>query len=92
MDQICVDELKIIIEDKNKKLYAKLKGDSILDTTEYVKILFSENILEDIEFLSSLNGKTIFKVRHANAVIRNMLEQTIEFMYLLKFIKNGGYI
>lgn len=73
-----------MIEDENRELHVKLNGDNILATSEYIKISFSEKILEDIEFLSDLSGKEGFKVRHANAIIRNMLEQTIEFIYLLR--------
>lgn len=84
-------ELNNEINVKNKKLLEILKEKiekadctSILSTVEFIKISFSSNLLEDLELLMQLNGDEIFKIRHANSVIRTMLEQTIECIYLLK--------
>ena len=69
----------------NQQLLKSLQGkEEILNTAEFIKISFSESLLEDIEFLNSLSGKPIFKIRHAYMVLRDMLEQVIEFIFLMK--------
>lgn len=78
-------KLKKEISAENKKLLRSLQNrGEILNTIEFIKIMFSENLLEDIEFLNILSGKPVFKVRHANMILRDMLEQVIEFIFLLK--------
>lgn len=69
----------------NTKLLDSLKGKKdVICTEEFVKICFSSNILEDIELLNKLSGNPLFKIRHANLIIRDMIEQVIEFIYLMK--------
>ena len=41
-------------------------------------------LLEDINFLTTLSGEEIFKPRYAYMVLRDMVEQVIEFIYLMK--------
>lgn len=84
-------ELKNEINAGNEKLLKKLNNrekeddnSNFLNSVEFIKISFSTNLLDDLEFLMLLSGNDIFKVRHANSIIRTMLEQTIEFIYLLK--------
>ncbi|MTI86127.1 MAG: hypothetical protein FH756_20095 [Firmicutes bacterium] len=73
------------IQEINWILLQKLKKEkSILNTFEFIKISFSTNLLEDINFLNMLSGKDIFKIRHANIIIRDLLEQVIEFIYIAK--------
>lgn len=45
---------------------------------------FIKNLLEDIFFLIDLDGQMNFCIRNGNLIIRNMLEQLIEFLYLLR--------
>lgn len=79
------NELKKEIEDKNKIFFATLKEKKqILNTIEFIKIAFSETLLEDLDFLMTISGEEMFKVRHANVIVRDLLEQTIEFIYLTK--------
>lgn len=59
-------------------------GINILFSKEYIKFTFSNNLLEDINFLTELSGEEIFKPRHANMILRDMVEQVIEFIYLMK--------
>lgn len=69
----------------NQQLSKSLQGkEEILNTIEFIKISFSESLLEDIEFLNSLSGNPIFKIRHAYMILRDMLEQVIEFVFLMK--------
>lgn len=69
----------------NQKLLNSLKEkEDIICTEEFVKICFSSNIIEDTEFLNKLSGNLLFKARHANMIIRDMIEQVIEFIYLMK--------
>ena len=66
----------------NQQLLKSLQGkEEILNTVEFIKISFSESLLEDIEFLNNLSGNPIFKIRHAYMVLRDMLEQVIEFIF-----------
>ena len=75
-----------------KKWLSKLDGISLkydngkvvnnsLTSVEFLKILFLSNIREDVEFLSRTEN---LKVRYGNLIIRNMVEQLIEFKYLIK--------
>lgn len=69
----------------NQQLLKSLQGkEEVLNTVESIKIRFSERLLEDIEFLNSLSGNPIFKIRYANIVLRDTLEQVIEFVFLMK--------
>lgn len=75
----------------NEKLFEILKHrmenlnqNNYLSSIEFIKIAFSSHLIEDLEFLISLSGNKIFKIRHAIIIIRDVLEQTIEFIYLLK--------
>lgn len=69
----------------NQQLFNKLKEKhDFLCSVEFIKIAFSENLLDDIEFLNTLSGQPLFKARHANIILRDMLEQVIEFIYLMK--------
>lgn len=82
-----LEELETSISEKNAELLESLNGkdrDSILSSTEYIKIVFSENLLEDVQFLNSLSGSKTFKPRYADVITRDLLEQVIEFIYLMK--------
>lgn len=77
--------IKKEIQENNQILLQKLiKRKNILNTLEFIKISFSTNLLEDIDFLNVLSGNDIFKIRHANIIIRDFLEQVIEFIYITK--------
>jgi len=60
------------------------REDNILFSIEYIKFSFSKHLLEDINFLTTLSGMEMFKPRHAYMILRDMLEQVIEFIYLMK--------
>ncbi len=82
-----LEKIETSISEKNAELLESLNGkdrDSILSSTEYIKIVFSENLLEDVQFLNSLSGSKIFKPRYADVITRDLLEQVIEFIYLMK--------
>lgn len=69
----------------NQQLLNSMKGkDDVLCSVEFIKIAFSENLLDDVDFLNKSSGQSIFKARHANIILRDMLEQVIEFIYLMK--------
>lgn len=79
------EDLQNEISSINQRLLDKLKGrKDILNSVEFIKISFSDNLSEDIELLNTLSGNLLFKVRHANIIMRDMLEQVIEFIYLMK--------
>jgi len=68
----------------NQQLLNSLKRkDNFLCSVEFIKIAFSENLLDDVEFLNESSGQLLFKARHANIILRDMLEQVIEFIYLM---------
>ncbi len=51
-----------------------------LDSPIFIKFIFSSMLLEDLEFLSTLEKK-----RYIDITLRNTLEQAIEFIYLIKY-------
>ena len=80
-----LENLKQEISNMNKTLLSKIKKQKdFLYSTEFIKITYSENLIEDIDFLNEMSGNSNFKVRYANMIIRDVLEQVIEFIYLLK--------
>ena len=80
-----LENLKQEISNINKTLLSKIKKQTdFLYSTEFIKITYSENLIEDIDFLNEMSGSPNFKVRYANMIIRDVLEQVIEFIYLLE--------
>lgn len=85
IDEELLESLTTEIHSINVELLKLLNGKKqILNSVEFIKISFSESILEDIVFLNGLSGNKSFRIRHANIIIRDMLEQVIEFIYLMK--------
>ena len=73
------------ISSTNMKLIESLKGnDKYFNTIEYIKVFFSDTMMEDVEFLNTFSGQSLFKVRHAQIIMRDLLEQVIEFIFLMK--------
>lgn len=73
------------ISTTNQQLLNSLKAKTnVINSVEFTKISFSESLLEDVEFLNKLSGNSLFKIRHAHIIMRDMLEQVIEFIYLMK--------
>ncbi|MBQ9847036.1 MAG: hypothetical protein IJO58_04430 [Clostridia bacterium] len=50
----------------------------------WVKMNFIKHFTEDVLFLNDHSEDETFSRRNGNLIIRNMLEQLIEFLYLLK--------
>ena len=50
----------------------------------WVKMNFIKHFTEDVFFLNDYSEDKSFSQRNGNLIIRNMLEQLIEFLYLLK--------
>jgi len=50
----------------------------------WVKMNFIKHFTEDVFFLNNHSEDETFSRRNGNLIIRNMLEQLIEFLYLLK--------
>ena len=50
----------------------------------WVKMNFIKHFTEDVQFLNNHSEDDTFLRRHENLIIRDMLEQLIEFLYLLK--------
>lgn len=79
------ESLENEISSLNQQLFNSLKGkDNFLCSVEFIKITFSENLLNDVKFLNTLSGEPLFKARYANIILRDMLEQVIEFIFLMK--------
>lgn len=55
-----------------------------LNSIEFLKFSFAQHFREDINFLTQLDGNPLFHARYANIIIRDILEQTIELLYLIK--------
>jgi hypothetical protein len=78
-------DLQEVILQNNIILVKKFESEgSQLNSIESLKISFSNKLLEDIELLDTLSGNNIFKIRHADLIIRNMFEQVIEFKYMIE--------
>ena len=76
-----LENLKQEISNINKTLLSKIKKQTdFLYSTEFIKITYSENLIEDIDFFNEMSGSPNFKVRYANMIIRDVLEQVIEFI------------
>lgn len=60
------------------------RKDDFLCSVEFFKIVFSENLFADVKFLYKSSGQSLFKARHADIILRDMLEQVIEFIYHMK--------
>ena len=63
--------------------YAQLEKPQ-LNSIEFLKFSFAQHFQEDVNFLIQLEGNPLFLPRYANIIIRDILEQTIEFLYLIK--------
>lgn len=50
----------------------------------WVKMNFIKHFTEDVLFLNDHSEENTFSQRYGNLIIRDMLEQLIEFLYLLK--------
>ena len=50
----------------------------------WVKMNFIKHFTEDVQFLNDHSDDNTFLQRYGNLIIRDMLEQLIEFLYLLK--------
>ena len=72
--------------EKNKKMVDEMlkKGGEMLYSPEYIKYSFSEHLLEDIDFLQMLSNCENLKTRYAYIILRGMVEQVIEFGYLMR--------
>lgn len=73
------------ISHTNQQLLDSMGGkDDFLCSVECFKIVFSENLLDDVKFSYKSSGQSLFKARHADIILRDMLEQVIEFIYHMK--------
>ncbi len=73
-----------ILHTNQQLLNSKREKDGFLCSVNFMKIAFSKNLLDDIRFLYKSSEQSLFKARHADVILRGMLEQVIEFIYLLK--------
>ena len=74
------------IEDTNTKLYDLINKGEVanLESVEFLKIVHSGILLEDLKFLCKHSGEQDFECRYADAILRNMVDQVIEFIYLVQ--------
>lgn len=77
-----IAEIEKEIVETNKKLLEDYNGNGSVDSIKLFKIVHSASMLDDAYFLNECSGNPSFLKRHANAIIRTMVEQTIEFAYL----------
>lgn len=69
-----------IVENTNKKLEA---NKPTIYSKEYLSILISECLVEDINTIKFLKNNRLNN-RYVDSIIRNMTEQTIEYIYIMK--------
>ena len=82
---LLMDQVEALIVQLDKTNRALTEGVN----TEEKKLLqfkanFIKNLLEDILFLIDSDGQMNFCIRNGNLIIRNMVEQLIEFLYVLR--------
>lgn len=91
-DELEIYALKDEIFNTNKKICEELRNPEVFNSG-LLKIVFSEYLIDDAFLIISLyemNEDIKTKNRNVKLMIRNMLEQIIEFLFLLKkpnFIK-----
>lgn len=78
LEEIYEKELRVLEE---KTEYST----EILGTPEFLKELFSECLSRDLDFFQEVNG--LKETRYASILVRMMLEQVIEFLYLMQDTK-----
>lgn len=85
MEKTFLKEVEESIQTKNNDLIEIFKNEEkSLNSPEWIKIVFSSNLLEDINFLEAMSSQEFFKCRYADLIIRNLSEQVIEFIYLME--------
>ena len=88
IDAAILEALAQAITNSVKKLDASAGTDK--EHICWVKMIFIKHFTEDVFFLSDHSEDETFSRRNGNLIIRNMLEQLIEFLYLLKNPHHAG--
>lgn len=75
-----------LIECKNTEYYKQLKQleNDTLISAEFFKIHYALMLREDVHFFLSVDDNVVTTKRHAECILRNLVEQVIEFKYLIK--------
>lgn len=81
MDQ--VETLIVEFDKTNRALTESVNSEE--KKLSHFKASFIKNLLEDILFLIDSDAQMNFYIRNGNLIIRNMVEQLIEFSYVLKY-------
>lgn len=89
MEIFCLDEEYInnVIDmgrEKRSELFERHKGNPKLDTKEFISIFVFGEMMEDVIFLNKMVGRDDFLPRYADFIIRDVVEQIIEYKYLMK--------
>lgn len=53
-------------------------------SAEFFKIHYALMLREDVHFFLSVDDNVVTTKRHAECILRNLVEQVIEFKYLIK--------
>ena len=77
-----IDEINIKFEKINSE-YIETNSYELKKIMQF-KANFIKNILEDVLFLLETDGERKLSKKNSNIIIRNMVEQLIEFLYLLR--------
>lgn len=75
-----------IIECKNVeylKQHKQLENDTLI-SAEFFKVQYASMLREDVYFFLSVDDNVFTTKRHAECILRNLVEQVIEFKYLIK--------
>lgn len=82
---LLMDQVEALIVELDKTNRALTEGVNAEEKKlSQFKANFIKNLLEDILFLIDSDGQMNFCMRNGNLIIRNMVEQLIEFLYVLR--------
>lgn len=82
VDVSIIETLTSLINQSIEKFKSSLGTDD--EKNNFIRMIFITKFSNDVLFLNDLNEENIFYHRYGYLILRNMLEQLIEFLYLQK--------
>ncbi|MBE5992615.1 MAG: hypothetical protein E7247_09510 [Paenibacillaceae bacterium] len=79
-----LNEVFKITDNKRAEILLRCNGVPKLGTKEFISIFIWSELKRGISFLNRMSGDRDFLPRYANFIIRDMMEQVIEYKYLMK--------
>lgn len=89
-DEYSMDEFLLSVHDSvishNSEYFLQLKElkEDIMVSEQFFKLTYASMLCEDINFFLMTKENSFITKRHAECVLRNLVEQVIEFKYLIK--------